>query len=52
MSAWRVIAIVTVVGALLGAAHLASMICPNLTECAVLGDGSLLLPQWRPDSGI
>ena len=52
MSARRVIAIATVVGVLLGAAHLASMICPELTECAVLGDGSLVLPQWRPDAGI
>jgi len=52
MSTRRVIAIATVLGALLGAAHLAGMVCPNLTECAVLGDGSLFLPQWRPDAGI
>jgi hypothetical protein len=49
MSARRVIAIATVVGALLGAAHLVSMICSDLTGCAVLGDGSLLVPAWRPE---
>jgi hypothetical protein len=49
MSTWRVIAIVTVVGALLGAAHFASTICSDMTECSVLGDGSLLVPAWRPE---
>ena len=49
MSARRVIAIAAVIGALLGVAHLASMICTDLSACAVLGDGSLLIPQWRPD---
>jgi hypothetical protein len=49
MSAWRAIAIAMAVGALLGAAHLASMICSDLTECAVLGDASLLVPGWRPE---
>jgi hypothetical protein len=49
MNAWRVIAVVTIAGALLGAAHLASMTCPDLSECAVLGDASLLVPGWRPE---
>jgi hypothetical protein len=49
MSARRIIAIVAVVGALMGAAHLASMICTDLSDCAVLGDGSLLIPAWRPE---
>jgi hypothetical protein len=48
MSTWRLIAITAVVGVLAGAA-LASMICTDLFDCAVLGDGSLLIPQWRPD---
>ena len=48
MSARRVIAIAVVAGVLMGAAHLASMICTDLSDCAFLGDGSLLVPTWRP----
>jgi hypothetical protein len=48
MSAWQVVAIAVVIGVLTGAA-LASMICTDLSDCAVLGDGSLLIPAWRPE---
>jgi len=49
MSARRVIAIAALVGALLGAAHLANMICSDLTECDVIADASLLVPGWHPE---